>query len=267
MAFSRVLVTNDDGLFAPGLAALVASLSEHYDVYVVAPDKERSGVGHGFTLFNPLRADRHTDRFPEGIAKEVYSCSGLPADCVKLGLIEILKDKEIDLVVSGVNKGANMGIDVFYSGTVAGAREGIFNGVPAMAVSLVMRGAEFSSQGKPHFGSAADWAVRLIETLEPELRAGVDEGYFLNVNLGNLPSEKISDWSFTDVAHTTYEDCYKAHKDGAGRPHYWLEGKRVVLDERENTDVHTVSRGLVSVSPLSTQPGATEVLSRWRSKS
>lgn len=262
MALPKVLLANDDGLFAPGLAALVAAFAQDHEVYVVAPDQERSGVGHAFTLFNPLRADPRPGRFPD-LAREVYSCSGMPADCVKLALRQLFRDLDFSLVVTGVNKGANMGSDVFYSGTVGAAREGLLGGVPAMAVSLVLRGPGLTGD-RPHFSTAADWAARLAGELRPELERGAREGYFLNLNVANIGADEVKGWRWSDIADTRYTDGYVVHKDATGRPHYWLEGDLDLRDERPDCDVRVVRAGEVSVTPVSIQVGAADVLARVR---
>ena len=264
MAFERILVSNDDGLHAPGLAALVASLSSVAEVYVVAPDQERSGVGHGFTLHDALRADPHPNRFAEGLAKATYSCSGLPADCVKIALLELMKDVGIDLLVSGVNRGANMGSDVFYSGTVAAAREGLLNGVPALATSLVLRGPSVEETRHPHFSTASDWAVRILQEQEAVLRRGLEEGFFLNLNVANVGAESVAGWEWTDVADTRYHDGYVRHEDPTGRPHFWLEGELDLRDLRPFCDVAVVREKKVSLSPISIEPGARQVLAELR---
>lgn len=250
MPFKTVLLVNDDGIDAAGLSALVAAFSSAYRVFVVAPDRERSGVGHAFTLFNPLRADPSTERFPRDLVASAYRCSGTPADCVKVALLEIFKADPPDLVVSGINHGANMGLDVLYSGTVAGAMEGLLNDRPAMAVSLVTRGEGTVGSTHSYFATAADWALRLVRELEDELRRGAAEGYFLNVNLANQPADAIKGWAWTDLANAHYDDRYVVHKDPAGRPHYWLEGELVLEDRRPECDIATVRRQLVSVTPL-----------------
>ncbi len=263
MPFERVLVTNDDGLDAPGLGALVAALAERHRVYVVAPDRERSGVSQAFTLFSPLRADEMPDRFPRGIAERVYRASGTPTDCVKLAMLELFADLGIDAVVSGINNGANMGPDVRYSGTVGGALEGVMNGRPSMAVSLVtLRGLESAGNRHPHFGTAADWAARLLGELEAELVRGRDEGYALNVNIGNFGPGEIQGWRFTDLARAHYDDRYVKHLDPSGRPHYWLEGDLVLEDERPDTDIRAVREAWVSVTPLSARISHRSALDR-----
>ena len=262
MAIQTLLLTNDDGIHAPGLAALVASLSTRYRVHVVAPSHERSGVGHGFTLFNPLRADPVHERFPEGLVASAYACSGLPADCVKLGLLELLKEEHIDLVVSGVNKGANLGTDVIYSGTVAAAREAVLNGVPGVATSLVLRGDGGETSSHPHFAAAADWTLRLLQDLEAEIVRGARERYFLNVNVPNRAADQVDGWAWTDLAESRYDDRFVKHLDPSGRPHYWLEGELVVSDPREDADIPAVRAGRVSVSPVSALAHADRVLAR-----
>lgn len=264
MAISNLLLTNDDGIHAPGLAALVASLSTRYRVYVVAPDRERSGVGHGFTLFNPLRADPIPDRFPSGLAQGVYACSGLPADCVKMGLLALFPEVHFDLVVSGINKGANMGTDVLYSGTVAGAREAVFNRVPGLSTSLVTRGPGVQESSHPHFSTAADWTLRLIEELEEELIRGAREGYFLNLNVASLPMDQVEGWEWSDLSDFSYKDGYVRHVDPAGRPHYWLEGELDLPDPQPGSDVVVTRQRKVSVTPVASLPHASEVLQRLR---
>lgn len=264
MSISRVLLTNDDGIHAPGLAALVASLSSRYEVYVVAPDRERSGVGHGFTLFNPLRADAVPDRFPSGLAKGVYACSGLPADCVKMGLLALFPEVSFDLVVSGINKGANMGTDVLYSGTVAGAREAVFNGLPGLSTSLVTRGPGIEDSSHPHFSTAADWTTRLIGELEDELERGAREGWFLNLNVSSIPMKEVVGWEWTDLALSKYRDGYVRHEDPAGRPHFWLEGELHLPDPIPGTDIPVTREGKVSVTPVAAMPHAPSVLRRLR---
>jgi 5'-nucleotidase len=264
MPIHRILVTNDDGLHAPGLAALVASLATQFEVYVVAPDRERSGVGHGFTLFNPLRADEVGDRFPDGLTRKVYSCSGLPADCVKLGLLELFSDLKFDLVVSGINKGANMGTDVLYSGTVAGAREAILNGVPGLSTSLVTRGPGVEESSHPHFSTAADWTVKIIQELEDELIRGAREHYFLNLNVASKPMDAVREWVWTDLAESTYDDGYVRHQDPSGRAHYWLEGELLLERPQEGTDIVEVRKGRASVTPVAALAHAHGVLQRVR---
>lgn len=268
MSFGTILISNDDGIDAPGLAALVASLSTRHKVYVVAPDRERSGVSQAFTLFNPLRADPAKARLPEGLVEDAWMCSGMPADCVKIGTMTLLAEDPPDLVVTGINKGANMGPDILYSGTVAAALEGHLAGLPAMAVSLVTGPSEGGSTSRhPHFATAGDWALRLIDELEQPLREGARDGWCVNVNVPDRPAEEIDGWVWTDQAQAHYDDRYVVHKDPTGRPHYWLEGELVLEDPRPDCDVAAVRAGKVSVTPLRPQLTHLEVLERLRAGS
>lgn len=247
MPIRNILLTNDDGLGAIGLHVLATVLSSHFDVYVVAPDRERSGVGHGFTLLNPLRADPIPDAFgDEQLAKAAYRCSGTPVDCVKIGLLALFKDVRFDLVVSGINRGANLAIDTLYSGTVAGAMEALIMGYPAIAISLVSKGRTTST--RQHFETAAEMLLEFIVEHEKELVKAKD--YFLNINVPGLPREELKGTMFTVLGRCHYSDRYHVHTDPMGRPYYWLEGDLVIEDERPDADILAVRDDYVSVTPL-----------------
>ncbi len=256
----KILLTNDDGIDAPGLASLATVLGGEYEVHVLAPDQERSGVGHGFTLYTPLRCDEVPGRFPSDLVKRAWKCSGLPVDCVKLALLTLMADEPPDLVVSGVNRGANLAVDTIYSGTVAAAREAMIIGRPSVAVSLVSQSRDTATHG--HFLAAASFVRDYITAHSDQLERM--EGYFLNINVPAIPGDELKGHRYTCLARTRYDDGYQVHKDPAGRPYYWIEGSLVVQDLAEDTDVITVRDGYVSVTPLASEYTDKSVLERLR---
>jgi 5'-nucleotidase len=225
-----ILVTNDDGVNAPGIKALVLGLRGLGDVYVVAPDREVSACAQSLTLKNPLRAEALDDR--------VWSVDGTPADCVNLALVKLLPRRP-DMVVSGINRGANLGEDVFYSGTVGGAREGSFFGVPSMAVSLAVG-------QRADYGPAAAFAARLGALV---LEQGLPERTLLNVN---VPHGEPLGAIVTVQGRRHHEGTIFEGVDPRRRTYYWIEegGNRWLADEM--SDIHALRQGLISISPLHT---------------
>jgi 5'/3'-nucleotidase len=240
-----ILVTNDDGVHAPGIKAVAASLSALGTVYVVAPDREVSACSQSLTLKHPLRAERVDER--------VHAVDGTPADCVNLALVKLLPRRP-DLVVSGINRGANMGEDVFYSGTVGGAREGTFFGVPSMAVSLASREAR-----ETDFTAAAAFAAKLAELV---LARGLPERTLLNVN---VPPGTPGGVAMTVQGRREHEGTIFEGLDPRRRTYYWIEeGKDRWLSD-EMSDIHAVRSGLISVSPLQTDTTHHAVVAAFRS--
>lgn len=227
----RILIANDDGFRSPGLAALHDALSAIADCVVVAPDRDRSGASNSLTLTRPLRAHRQANGF---IAVE-----GTPTDCVHLAINGFL-DEPPDMVVSGVNAGANMGDDVHYSGTVAAAMEGRFLGLTAIAVSL-------ASDGVPeHFATAARVARELIEAL-----AGREQpAHIVNVNVPDRPYASLAGWRTTRLGNRHKSEPVIPTHDPRGRPCYWIGAPGPEQDAGEGTDFHAVAAGCVSVTPL-----------------
>ncbi len=232
----KILLTNDDGVRAPGLAALRQALRPLGEIVTVAPDKEQSAVGHAITLHRPLRVDRGVE--PDG--STTYAVSGTPADCVKIALAEILADDPPALVVSGVNLGPNSGVSVFYSGTVSAAFEGALMGRPALAVSL----AVFEH---PDFGPPAEIGARLAAMV---LRNGLPPGVFLNVNVPPLPPERLRGIRVVPQARSRFVETYHRRTDPRGREYFWLDGYLEHLDEIPDTDVTSLQEGFVTVTPL-----------------
>ena len=225
---TRILVTNDDGVFSQGIRLLARSLSEVAEVVVVAPDREQSAMGHALTLSRPLRMQK--------IEENWYAVDGTPTDCVNLGVLSILKDHPPDLVCSGINFGLNLGDDVTYSGTVSATFEGTLLGIPSIAFSQEV-GEGFS------FERAADFARRLVETL---LTEKLPRDLLLNVNVPNGPIQGVS---FTRLGRRVYKQSVIEKVDPRGRKYYWIAG--VPQWERASgTDYEAVATGSISVTPL-----------------
>ena len=230
MALPLILVTNDDGVHAPGIKALSSALAPLGDVYVVAPDREVSACSQSLTLKHPLRAER--------VADKVFCVDGTPADCVNLALVKLLPRRP-DLVASGINRGANLGEDVFYSGTVGGAREGTFFGVPSIAFSLAVR-------ADADFTAAAAFAARLAAVV---LSKGLPERTLLNVN---VPPGAPRGAVITVQGRREHEGTIFEGLDPRRRTYYWIEeGKDNWLSD-EMSDISAIRKGLISVSPLQT---------------
>lgn len=241
-----ILVTNDDGIHSYGLQALSKSLSALGTVVVVAPDRERSAVGHSLTLHSPLRADE--------IADGRFAVSGTPTDCVNLG-IHCLMDKKPDLVVSGINKGGNLGDDLTYSGTVAAAMEATLMGVPSFAISL-----DSESFGYEDFLPGATFAAALAKTL---LTNGLPMDTFLNVN---IPGGTPSGIQLTRQGKRRYADNVEKKYDPRGRAYYWIGGGELGFHDVAGTDFHAIQNQSISITPLHldlTNYSSFDSLSSW----
>jgi 5'-nucleotidase len=225
-----ILVTNDDGIHSPGLRVLTQALRELGRVVVVAPDRERSAISHALTLHAPLRAVAQ--------AADRWAVDGTPTDCVNLGIHGLLKVTP-DLVVAGINLGANLGDDLTYSGTVAAAMEATLMGVPAMAVSLAA-----DSFDEEDFAWGGRWAAKLAALV---LAHGLPADTFLNVN---LPAGRPQGLKLTRQGKRRYADAVVQNLDPRGRAYYWIGAGELAFQDLEGTDVHAVRRGLVSVTPL-----------------
>jgi 5'-nucleotidase len=245
-----ILCSNDDGIHAAGLRTLAERLSDLGDLLVVAPDRERSATSHAFTLDRPLRCEQ--------VQPGWFSVDGTPADCVYIGILK-LAERRPSLVVSGINHGHNLGSDVFYSGTVAGAVEAALRDVPAIAVSLEWaRGIKH----KPElFKPVADFAHALARAT---LAEGLPRGTLLNVN---APQGTPKGYQWTRLGRRVYRDQVDERKDLRGRLYYWIGGPADGYGDIENSDLHAVRDGLVSVTPLDldlTHAGLLEKLPDWR---
>jgi 5'-nucleotidase len=221
-----LLVTNDDGVHAPGLAALAHALDALGDVYVVAPEREQSACGHALTLHRPLRVQRVRERW--------FAVNGTPSDCVNLAVLGFLPERPV-LIASGINHGSNLGDDVTYSGTVSAAMEGTLLGVPSVAVSLV-DGGEFEAAGRV----AREVAMRMLVE-------GMPRKTLLNVN---VPPGQPRGVRITRLGHRVYTDKVVEQTDPRGRTHYWIGGGEPTWDAMEGTDMGAVHEGYVAVTPV-----------------
>jgi 5'-nucleotidase len=231
----KILVTNDDGIEAPGIAALAESLREIADVTIVAPLKEQSAVGHAITMQLPLRV---TDYKKNG-SFFGYAVSGTPADCVKIGVRNIMKSPP-DLVMSGINHGSNTAINIIYSGTVSAAREAAIMDIPSMAISVTN-----------HAASDFSFAGKISKLLAGEL-AGKDLplGTLLNVNVPDIPEDQIAGIKLTRQGKSKWDDIYEQRIDPYGRNYYWLTGNLMEVDTEIETDQAAIRKNYVSVSPI-----------------
>ncbi|MBL8066401.1 MAG: 5'/3'-nucleotidase SurE [Chthonomonadaceae bacterium] len=234
----RILITNDDGVHADGLWALAHVLEEFGTVKIVAPDRERSACGHAMTLREPLRVK---STVKSGF--EVSEVNGVPVDCVNVGLSVAWPDG-CDLVVSGINNGPNLGFDVTYSGTVAGAMEGTINGIKSIAVSMCV----FADGAPFHFETGARW---LRENLPWLLEKPLGDLSFWNINVPAIAWPEIQGHKFVGMGRRVYEDRVERRDDPWGRPYYWQGGVVVMRNELVGTDVWAVNKGFVSVTPVS----------------
>lgn len=226
-----ILVTNDDGIGAPGLAALAAALEPLGEVHVYAPDRQRSAVGHGVSLHTPLRVTDTAERW--------RMVDGTPTDCVMLAVRGLLPRRP-SLVVSGINSGANLGDDVTYSGTVAGAYEGMLLGIPSLAVSNI-------AHAPAHYAASAAVAARLAARV---LERGLPPEVMLNVNIPDLPARDIAGIAVTRMGRRNYQDEIVGREDPRGGRYYWIGGAQPDHHPGTGTDFEAVGRGMVSVTPL-----------------
>lgn len=243
----KLLISNDDGIFAQGIRSLANALAAvGHEITVVCPDRERSATGHGLTLHQPIRADIVESVFHPGV--KAWSCSGTPADCVKLGLWGLLETPP-DFVLSGINQGQNLGTDVLYSGTVSAAMEGLLEGIPSIAFSL----AGYSGHD---FQPAANFAIALLAHLEAQPPLAP---MLLNVNIPPVKQPDIAGVAIARLGVRRYVDIFQKRIDPRGKTYYWLAGE--VLEEIEQpvhpllpqhipTDVQKIRDNYITITPL-----------------
>ena len=252
----HILVTNDDGITAPGLLALARAMRPLGDVSIVAPDRNWSGAGHVKTLDRPLRVKEiHLD---DGIP--AWASDGAPSDCVALALLGFLPEK-IDLVVSGINPMANLGHDVTYSGTVTAAMEAVIWDVPGIAVSI---DSPENHLGELDYGAAATMARQVVASV---LEHSMPPGILLNVNVPYLPQDQLKGFRITRQGLRVYRDRLDCRQDPRGRPYYWIGGDAPTCIPEYGTDVGALSEGFVSITPLQldlTAYPAVQMLGRWK---
>jgi 5'-nucleotidase len=236
MSKPLILVTNDDGIAAPGIRALLEVAASFGEVIVVAPDSPQSGKGHAITIHDPLRLKKVS--VFEGI--EAWECSGTPVDCVKLAKHVILKDRPIALCVSGINHGSNASINILYSGTLSAAMEAALEGIRSIGFSLL----DFSFDAD--FESSRIWAEKVIEYM---LSQPFRQGCLLNVNIPRLSPSEIRGVKVCRQANARWVEKFVEGRDPGGRPYYWLTGEFINEDTGDDTDVWALENGYVSVVP------------------
>ncbi|RCK73098.1 MAG: 5-nucleotidase SurE [Ignavibacteriae bacterium] len=247
-----ILISNDDGIDAPGIYALVNEIKKIGEVFVAAPDKQQSAVGHAITMNYPLRAQK----FYKNGKFFGYAIDGTPADAVKLAVGSLLKQKP-DLLISGINHGANTAVSIIYSGTVSAATEGTFLGIPSIAVSL-------TTYGKPDFRYAAKFTKKLAQTV---LKKGIPAGTLLNVNVPPIPEKEIKGVKITRQSKAKWNDWFETRKDPNNKEYYWLTGRLVDEEKSDDTDLWAVEHNYVSITPIQydlTDYKLLGVLKKWK---
>jgi len=243
-----ILICNDDGVRSEGIEALAAALKNVGTVYIVAPDRERSAASHSLTLSHPLRVEK--------LGPRTYSVDGTPTDCVNLGVNGILKGKKIDLLVSGINKGANLGDDITYSGTVSAAMEGTILGIPSIAVSVVTR-------SRFRFDVASEFTVNVARKV---MQQGLPDDTLLNVNVPNVPKDKIPGVRMTRMGKRVYGDVIVEKRDPRGRKYYWIGGDYLSSEEVPGSDLEAIEDNYISITPIHldlTNYAALRALRKW----
>ncbi len=242
MNIKHIMLTNDDGVHAPGLKILFQQSLDLWKTVIVAPEHDNSAASHSLTMSRPLRVRE--------IAENIYTINGTPTDCVTIGIGKILPQKP-DLVISGINPGPNLGDDVSYSGTVSAAIESTMLGIPSIAVSL-------AAESEPlHYGTAAAFVARLAKII---LEKGLPKDTLLNVNVPNTASEGIEGVAFTRRGRRLYDDAIKETFDPWGRKHYWIGGGTPSFDAGEDTDSAAISVNKISITPMHLDPTNYEAL-------
>jgi len=247
-----ILLSNDDGYFANGLIALRKFLSKYAHVVTVAPDRDRSGASHSLTVTRPLRVKR--------IEKDYYAVDGTPTDAVMIAVYRLLKRKP-DLVVSGINCGANMGEDVTYSGTVAAAMEGALFGIPSIAVSLTGMGRSNHLDQREYL-KAAKFTYKVIKQAE---KKKLPEGVLLNINVPMGPDVDIKNYAITNLGKRVYDDVITEKIDPRGGYYYWIAGTVRVTGKGPDTDFGAIENNLISVTPLALDNTAKDFITELKS--
>ena len=235
MSTMRILLSNDDGIHAPGIQALYRAVRDLGEIHVVAPDAERSAVGHAITLSDPIK----TRKVSRDGAFFGYGVGGTPADCVKLAVCGLLEHKP-DLVISGINLGPNAGISVIYSGTVSAATEGTILGIPSMAISL-------NTFTDPLWDTAARVARHLVGVVAEK---GLPPDTLLNVNVPNIPIDRVQGYAVTRMGQSRFVEIFHRRTDPRGNVYYWMDGELEQLGDTTDTDVEALKKGMVSLTPI-----------------
>ena len=232
----NILITNDDGIRADGIIELSKELSKTHNVYVVAPDTQKSATGHAITIHNPIMLnDEYID---ENIC--AYSISGTPADCVKIGIEALFKDINIDMVISGINNGPNLGTDVIYSGTVSAAIEGFIQNKPSIAFSL----NEFNVE-KEKYKEVSKYAAKIVNDIQDKLNLLDD--CILNVN---IPNKEVKGTKITRLGERKYENVLEERVSPYGKRYFWIGGKVKELEQELDSDITAIEDGYITITPI-----------------
>ncbi len=243
----RILITNDDGVHAPGINALYNELRRHHDVILFAPDREQSASSHSLTLNRPLRISR--------IKNDYFACDGTPTDSVMLGVLKVMKNKRPDMVVSGINHGANMGEDIIYSGTVAAAIEGSQFDIPSVAVSMAHSTPDSDFKGAARFVRRF---IKLHESLE------VEPTTIFNLNFPGEVTGGFKKYRFTFLGSRKFDDIIVEKTDPREQKYYWIAGTATWKDQ-EGADINAIRDGEVSITPIQLQFTDHETLAKLQS--
>ena len=239
----RILITNDDGINADGINALIDVLSKEHELIVIAPDRERSATGHSLTLHKPLRAHEIDLGVPNTRA---WHTTGTPTDCVKLAICSLLAEsgeKEIDLIVTGINHGPNLGADVLYSGTVNAAIEGAIYSIPSIAISL----CQTKKCSVCDFSIPAAFLLKFLRKY-PEMN--IPKNVILNINVPCGVEPEMNNVKITELGKRMYTDTYERREDPRGKIYYWLSGEPIEVGEIPGSDVNAVNQGFISITPV-----------------
>lgn len=236
----KILISNDDGIAAEGIKALITNLAKEHTVYVVAPDRERSAAGHSLTLHSPIRVE---ELEPQYGAKRVWVTNGTPGDCVKIGICALLSQDELpDIVISGINHGPNLGTDILYSGTVSCALEAAMLDYPSIAVSLA------SMTPDPlYFDATAKFVCRFLPKLK---NTAFPKKSILNINAPALEEEDVAGVEITKLGTKMFTDNYDKRIDPRGKVYYWMAGELTSKHEEDGTDIAAVRANRISITPV-----------------
>jgi 5'-nucleotidase len=252
----KILLSNDDGVMAEGIKALTIELSKEHEVYVIAPDRERSAAGHSLTLHTPIRVEELESKFG---AKRIWITSGTPGDCVKIGINAILSDDEKpDLIISGINHGPNLGSDILYSGTVSCAMEGAMMGYPSIAISLA------SMTSEPDlFANVAKFMLKFIHKIQDYK---FPPKTILNVNVPGLMPEDLAGVAITKLGGKMFTDEYDKRIDPRGKVYYWMAGELIRHCDNDDSDINALRWNKVSVTPITFEMTEVSVIPELETK-
>jgi len=246
----RILISNDDGVYAPGINTLYKTLAKEHDVFVVAPLEERSTTGHTLSLDNPLRVTE--------VGENIYGCSGYPADCTLMGIANLMEDRP-DIIISGINRGANLGQDIYYSGTMAAAREAVFHDIPAIAISTV---CDFTKgpDHPIHYTTAANFILKLLCN---DITKIISPLHVININVPDIEESQIKGAKTTSLGMRRYSEKIAPRKDFRGRDYFWLGGIYKGHCGSEGSDCVAVDDGFISVGVINLLGKNAEKLDEW----